>query len=70
MKKIIMDERSFWPSVEYCVNTMPLVEVLKLVDREKHRQRMRAKEKIANNLYKKVSSYKEIWEIIDKKWDM
>ncbi|KAK9053403.1 hypothetical protein SSX86_030037 [Deinandra increscens subsp. villosa] len=35
VKKIIMDERNFWPSVVYCIKTtMPLVEVLRLVDGE------------------------------------
>jgi hypothetical protein len=77
IKKIIMDERSFWPSVVYCIKTtQPLVEVLRLVDGEKtpamgylYGAMDECKEKIAENLDNKLSSYKEIWDIIDTKWD-
>ncbi|KAI3675421.1 hypothetical protein L1987_85011 [Smallanthus sonchifolius] len=78
IKKIIMDERSFWPSVDYSIKTtMPLVEVLRLVDGE-HTPAMgfiygamdECKEKIAKNLDNDLSSYKEIWDIIDKKWEL
>ncbi|XP_071715220.1 uncharacterized protein [Rutidosis leptorrhynchoides] len=72
-----MDETYFWPSVVYSIRTtMPLVEVLRLVDGEKtpamgfiYGAMDECKEKIAKNFNGDRSSYKEIWEIIDNKWD-
>ncbi|XP_071726331.1 uncharacterized protein [Rutidosis leptorrhynchoides] len=77
VKKIVMDDTYFWPSVVYSIKTtMPLVEVLRLVDGEKtpamgfiYGAMDECKEKIAKNFNSDVSFYKEIWEIIDNKWD-
>ncbi|KAL5543777.1 hypothetical protein UlMin_007561 [Ulmus minor] len=77
IKKIIMDDRVFWPSLEYALKTTkPLVHVLRTVDGEKepampyiYGAMDAAKEQIAKNLNNEVGSYKEIWKIIDEKWD-
>ncbi|MFS8020281.1 putative ribonuclease H-like superfamily [Helianthus anomalus] len=77
VKKIIMDERTFWPSVVYTLQTTsPLVEVLRIVDGEQtpamgflYGAMDACKEKIAKNLNNVEASYKEIWDIIDEKWD-
>ena len=77
IRKIIMDEHNFWPGVVYAMKTtMPLVEVLRLVDGEQtpamgfiYGAMDACKEKIAKNLNNNEASYKEIWDIIDKKWE-
>ena len=77
IKKIIMDDRVFWPSLEYALKTTkPLVHVLRTVDSEKeptmpyiYGAMDAVKEQIAKNLNNEVGSYKEIWKIIDEKWD-
>ncbi|KAJ9543747.1 hypothetical protein OSB04_023454 [Centaurea solstitialis] len=76
IKKIVMDDRNFWPSVVYSIKTTkPLVHVLRIVDGETPAMGFiydamdEAKERIAKNLDDDVSSYKEIWDIIDAKWD-
>ena len=77
VKAIIMDEHIFWPSVVYSIKTTrPLVRVLRLVDGDTtpamgfiYGAMDEAKEKIAKNLNEEVSSYKEIWDIIDAKWE-
>uniref|UniRef100_A0A803QF45 Uncharacterized protein n=1 Tax=Cannabis sativa TaxID=3483 RepID=A0A803QF45_CANSA len=58
------------------LTTSPLVEVLRLVDGDKeptmgflYNAMDKAKEKIANNLGGEEKDYKEIWEIIDEKWE-
>lgn len=77
IKKIIMDERSFWPSVVYSLKTTkPLVEVLRIVDGEQSSTMAfiycamdECKEKIAKSFDNELSFYKEIWDIIDEKWE-
>lgn len=77
VKKIVMDEVYFWPSVVYSMKTTkPLVHVLRLVDGEKEPAMAyiygamdECKEKIAKNFDGDVGSYKEIWDIIDEKWE-
>lgn len=77
VKKIVMDDRNFWPGVVYCIKTtQPLVEVLRIVDGERspamgfiYGAIDEAKMKISKNLDGQVSSYKEIWDIIDLKWE-
>ncbi|KAH6825307.1 hypothetical protein C2S53_007031 [Perilla frutescens var. hirtella] len=75
MRKIIMQEL-FWSGVVYAIRTTrPLVQVLRLVDGETltmgfiYGAMDEAKEKIAKNLDGEVASYKEIWDIIDQKWE-
>ncbi|MFS7995502.1 putative HAT dimerization domain, ribonuclease H-like superfamily [Helianthus anomalus] len=76
VKKIIIDEKIFWPSVVYSLKTTkPLVEVLRVVDGERspamafiYGAMDECKEKIASNFDNKKDSYKEIWDIIDEKW--
>ena len=73
VKKIVMDEVTFWPSVVYSINTSkPLVHVLRIVDGEKEPAMAyiygamdECKEKIASNFDGDASKYKEIWDIID-----
>ncbi|XP_038695504.1 uncharacterized protein LOC119992784 [Tripterygium wilfordii] len=64
-------------SVSYALKTTePLVEVLRLVDFEKkpamgyiYNAMDKAKEEIAKNLGGELADYKEIWDIIDEKWE-
>ncbi|XP_057800348.1 uncharacterized protein LOC131015888 [Salvia miltiorrhiza] len=77
VKKVVMNDNTFWPSVVYSIKTTkPLVDVLRIVDGERtpamgyiYGAMDEAKEKIAMNLEGNVASYKEIWNIIDEKWD-
>ncbi|KAJ9555338.1 hypothetical protein OSB04_009952 [Centaurea solstitialis] len=76
VKTIVMDERKFWPSVVYSIKiTKPLMHVLRLVEGETPAMAFiygamdEAKEKIAKNLDGDLSSYKEIWDLIDSKWE-
>ncbi|KAM6565679.1 hypothetical protein CsatA_024807 [Cannabis sativa] len=76
-RKTVLKDKNFWPSVIYAIRTTsPLVEVLRLVDGDKepamgflYNAMDKAKEKIANNLGGEEKDYKEIWEIIDEKWE-
>ncbi|XP_057808409.1 uncharacterized protein LOC131022882 [Salvia miltiorrhiza] len=77
VRKIIMSDNSFWASVVYSIKTTkPLVDVLRVVDGERapamgfiYATMDEAKEKIAKNLNDEVVAYKEIWNIIDDKWE-
>lgn len=76
MKKIVMSD-TFWHSVVYSIKTTkPLVHVLRLVDGETPTMGFiygamdEAKENIAKNLDGDLSSYKEICDIIDQKWEL
>ena len=76
VKQIVMDEHIFWPSVVYSIKTTkPLVHVLRIVDGDTPAMGFiygamdEAKEKIVKNFGNDVSSYREIWDIIDVKWD-
>ncbi|KAH6837522.1 hypothetical protein C2S53_008495 [Perilla frutescens var. hirtella] len=77
VKKIVMNDNTLWPSVVYSIKTTkPLVHVLRIVDGEKtpamgfiHGAMNEAKETIAKNCDGDLSIYKEIWDIIDEKWD-
>ncbi|KAL5549434.1 hypothetical protein UlMin_004665 [Ulmus minor] len=71
------NDRYFWSSVvDALKTTKPLVDVLRMIDSEKepamgyiHDAMDLAKELIAKNLGGEESAYKEIWKIIDDKWD-
>ncbi|XP_031111994.1 uncharacterized protein LOC116015966 [Ipomoea triloba] len=77
VRKIILKDNNFWPCLIYGIkNTKPLVEVLRLVDADKepamdflYNAMDEVKQKIAKNLGGEEKDYKEIWEIIDDKWD-
>nr|GMD37640.1 uncharacterized protein LOC109157329 [Ipomoea batatas] len=77
VRKIILKDNNFWLGLIYAIKTTkPLVEVLRLVDGEKepamgflYNAMDEAKEKIAKNLGGEEKDYKEIWDIIDEKWD-
>ncbi|KAL0906544.1 hypothetical protein M5K25_025046 [Dendrobium thyrsiflorum] len=68
----------FWASVTYAIlSTRPLVQVLRLVDAEKkpamgfiYNAMNEAKELIAHNLGGEETSYREIWDIIDARWEV
>ena len=70
-----MNDNTFWPSVVYCIkSTKPLVQVLRLVHGEKipkmgfiNGAMDTTKEEIEKNFNGQLSSYKEMWDIIDKK---
>ncbi|XP_019160773.1 PREDICTED: uncharacterized protein LOC109157329 [Ipomoea nil] len=78
IRRIILRDNNFWPSLIYAIKTTkPLVEVLRLVDGEKepamgflYNVMDEAKEKIAKNLGGEEKDYKEIWDLIDKKWEI
>ena len=77
IRKIILKDKTFWPSVVYAIKTTnPLVGVLRMVDSEKEPALKfiygvmdKAKEEIAKVLGGEEATYKEIWDIIDAKWD-
>ena len=68
---------SFWNTIVYCMKFGgPLIEVLRLVDGEKrppmgyiYEAMDRAKEKIAIMFEKNEGKYKEIFDIIDARWN-
>ncbi|XP_020682348.1 uncharacterized protein LOC110099509 [Dendrobium catenatum] len=76
IRKIILNDK-FWATVNYAIlSTRPLVQVLRLVDAEKkpamsfiYNAMDEAKEMIAHNLGGEEASYKEIWDIIDARWE-
>ncbi|XP_028059225.1 uncharacterized protein LOC114262958 isoform X2 [Camellia sinensis] len=69
---------SFWNTVVFALKVSgPLVKVLRLVDTEKkppmgyiYEAMDRAKECIASSFDHKVEKYNEIFEIMDKRWDV
>ncbi|KAL4583395.1 hypothetical protein LXL04_007966 [Taraxacum kok-saghyz] len=69
-----MDERSFWPSVVYCIKTTkPLVQVLWLTDAEEvpamafiYGAMNECKAKIPKTLDNDIRAYKEIWKDLSK----
>ncbi|XP_027350930.1 uncharacterized protein LOC113861986 isoform X1 [Abrus precatorius] len=68
---------SFWNDVVFCLKAMgPLVQVLRLVDNERkpamgyiYEAIDRAKESIQNAFKGNVDKYKEIFAIIDRRWE-
>lgn len=68
---------TFWNDVAYCLRSMgPLVGVLRLVDNERkpamgyiYEAMDRAKEAIKSGFKGNESKYKEIWAIIDNRWE-
>ncbi|KAL0916057.1 hypothetical protein M5K25_013539 [Dendrobium thyrsiflorum] len=68
----------FWASVTYAIlSTRPLVQVLRLVDAEKkpamgfiYNAMDEVKELIAHNLGGEEANYREIWDIIDARWEV
>ncbi|KAK0592053.1 hypothetical protein LWI29_012517 [Acer saccharum] len=76
IKKIIFNE-TFWGSMSYALKTTkPLVSVLRMIDSEQmpemgfiYGAMDKAKEDIAKKLGNEERAYKEIWQIIDQKWE-
>ncbi|XP_020704539.1 uncharacterized protein LOC110115609 [Dendrobium catenatum] len=77
IRKIILNDK-FWATVTYAIlSTRPLVQVLRLVDAEKkpamgfiYNAMDKAKELIAYNLGGEEASSREIWDIIDARWEV
>ncbi|KAL0910686.1 hypothetical protein M5K25_018765 [Dendrobium thyrsiflorum] len=77
IRRHILNDK-FWASVTYAIlSTRPLVQVLRLVDAEKkpamgfiYNAMDEAKELIAHNLGGEEASYREIWDIIDVRWEV
>ncbi|KAL0910117.1 hypothetical protein M5K25_021057 [Dendrobium thyrsiflorum] len=77
IRKIVLNDR-FWQSVLYAITTTrPLVQVLRMVDAEKkpamgfiYNAMDEAKEMIASNLGGEEESFREIWNIIDDRWEL
>ena len=70
---------SFWNIIIFCLKiSVPLVRVLRLVDGEKKKAPMgyiyeamtRAKETIVKSFLSNEEKYKEIFEIIDRRWEI
>ncbi|KAL0906436.1 hypothetical protein M5K25_024931 [Dendrobium thyrsiflorum] len=77
VRRHILNDK-FWASVTYAIlSTRPLVQVLHLVDAEKkpamsfiYNVMDETKELIAHNLGGEEASYREIWDIIDARWEV
>ncbi|KAL0906334.1 hypothetical protein M5K25_024821 [Dendrobium thyrsiflorum] len=77
IRRHILNDK-FWATVTYAIlSTRPLVQVLRLVDAEKkpamgfiYNAMDEAKELIAHNLGGEEASYREIWDIIDARWEV
>ncbi|KAK2664975.1 hypothetical protein Ddye_003549 [Dipteronia dyeriana] len=76
VRNIVLKNKHFWPSVVYAIKTTrPLIKVLRLVYGDQPAMGFlydaidEAKEKISQNLKGEPSAYKEIWDIIDKRWE-
>ena len=75
-KTVIMP--SFWNTIIFCLKiSSPLVRVLRLVDGEKkahmgyiYEVMTRAKETIQKSFLSNEEKYKEIFEIIDRRWEI
>lgn len=75
VEKIILNE-IFWSNVIYVITIRSLVQVLRMVDAERnpymcfiYNAMDEANELIAYNIREDVINYKEIWGIIDEKWE-
>ncbi|XP_030959348.1 uncharacterized protein LOC115981337 [Quercus lobata] len=74
---IVMDNNGFWRLVVKCLKAaIPLLKVLRLVDSDTppmgfiYQEMEKAKEEIQKNFNNVQKSYKEIWDIIDDRWEM
>ncbi|XP_061357381.1 uncharacterized protein LOC133301719 [Gastrolobium bilobum] len=78
VRDILLTDSRFWKSIKYCLKCVtPLVNILRLVDGDSkpamgyiYEAMDRAKEQIAKKFNRVESRYKDIWEIIDKRWDL
>ena len=76
--EIVLRDRRFWNSIQYCLKCVtPLVSVLRLVDGDSkpampyiYEAMDRAKEQIATNFDNKEERYKQVWKIIDTRWNL
>ncbi|KAJ0089587.1 hypothetical protein Patl1_14272 [Pistacia atlantica] len=74
---IILSDTRFWKSIQFALKCVdPLVEVLRLVDGDAkpaigyiYEAMRRAKNQIAKNFNNVEHRYREIWKIIDTRWD-
>ncbi|XP_061352114.1 uncharacterized protein LOC133297067 [Gastrolobium bilobum] len=77
-KNVVLADKRFWKSIHYCLKIVtPLVKVLRLVDGDSkpamgyiYEAMDRAKEEIAKSFNHEEKRYKDVWEIIDKRWDL
>ncbi|KAL5787132.1 hypothetical protein ACOSP7_004081 [Xanthoceras sorbifolium] len=77
IKKIILRDQTFWDCMSYAVKTTkPLINVLRMTASGTmpgmgfiYGAMDKAKEEIAKNLGNEEGAYKEIWKIIDDKWE-
>ncbi|XP_050292606.1 uncharacterized protein LOC126733355 [Quercus robur] len=74
---IVMDNNGFWRLVVKCLKAaIPLLKVLRMVDSDTppmgfiYQEMEKAKEEIQKNFNNVQKSYKEIWDIIDDRWEM
>ncbi|XP_031265283.1 uncharacterized protein LOC116123674 [Pistacia vera] len=74
---IILSDTRFWKSIQFALKCVdPLVEVLRLVDGDAkpaigyiYEAMRRAKNQIAKNFNNVEHRYRELWKIIDTRWD-
>ncbi|XP_061363140.1 uncharacterized protein LOC133306777 [Gastrolobium bilobum] len=77
-ENVVLADKRFWKSIHYCLKIVsPLVKVLRLVDGDSkpamgyiYEAMDRAKEEIAKSFNHEEKRYKDVWEIIDKRWDL
>ncbi|XP_061360438.1 uncharacterized protein LOC133304421 [Gastrolobium bilobum] len=77
-ENVVLADKRFWKSIHYCLKIVsPLVKVLRLVDGDSkpamgyiYEAMDRAKEEIAESFNHEEKRYKDVWEIIDKRWDL
>ncbi|XP_061358686.1 uncharacterized protein LOC133302887 [Gastrolobium bilobum] len=77
-ENVVLADKRLWKSIHYCLKIVsPLVKVLRLVDGDSkpamgyiYEAMDRAKEEIAKSFNHEEKRYKDVWEIIDKHWDL
>jgi len=75
---LVLSDGRFWRYITYCLKCVnPLVKVLRLVDGDAkpampyiYEAMDKAKEKIAENFQKQETRYKNVWKIIDTRWNL
>ncbi|XP_061351356.1 uncharacterized protein LOC133296400 [Gastrolobium bilobum] len=77
-ENVVLADKRFWKSIHYCLKILsPLLKVLRLVDSDSkpamgyiYEAMDRAKEEIAKSFNHEEKRYKDVREIIDKRWDL
>lgn len=78
VEAIILSDSNFWQAIKYCLKcVIPIYKVLRLVDGDLkpasgyiYEAMDRAKEQIKENLNGKESRYRQIWDLVDERWNL